>query len=116
MTEQVLADTPANPAGQPQRHERRGLVLAVILIAQLMVVLDMSIVNVALPDMQRALGFSPTGLSWVLNAYSLAFGGLLLLGAHPGILPPSPRRRPLPGGHRAMPAFLDHGREVPWAC
>src|SRR5689334_7280802 len=62
------------------------MVLAVILIAQLMVVLDMSIVNVALPDMQRALGFSPTGLSWVLNAYSLAFGGLLLLGARTGDL------------------------------
>ncbi len=51
-----------------------------------MVVLDMSIVNVALPHMQTALGFSPTGLSWVLNAYSLAFGGLLLLGARAGDL------------------------------
>ncbi|MCW2854758.1 MAG: transporter [Marmoricola sp.] len=51
-----------------------------------MVVLDMSIVNVALPHMQAALGFSPTGLSWVLNAYSLAFGGLLLLGARAGDL------------------------------
>jgi EmrB/QacA subfamily drug resistance transporter len=51
-----------------------------------MVVLDMSIVNVALPQMQRALDFSPTGLSWVLNAYSLAFGGLLLLGARSGDL------------------------------
>ena len=90
MTEQLVADTPAasvpNQGGQSERHERRGLVLAVILIAQLMVVLDMSIVNVALPDMQRALGFSPTGLSWVLNAYSLAFGGLLLLGARTGDL------------------------------
>ncbi|MCZ4500509.1 MAG: transporter, partial [Marmoricola sp.] len=53
---------------------------------QLMVVLDMSIVNVALPHMQTALGFTPTGLSWVLNAYSLAFGGLLLLGARAGDL------------------------------
>ena len=51
-----------------------------------MVVLDMSIVNVALPDMQHALSFSPTGLSWVLNAYTLAFGGLLLLGARAGDL------------------------------
>ncbi|MFL6023456.1 MAG: MFS transporter [Marmoricola sp.] len=90
MTEQLVADTPAtsvpNQGGQAARHERRGLVLAVILIAQLMVVLDLSIVNVALPDMQRALGFSSTGLSWVLNAYSLAFGGLLLLGARTGDL------------------------------
>lgn len=60
--------------------------LATILTAQLMVVLDMSIVNVALPHMQRALDFSPTGLSWVVNAYSLAFGGLLLLGARSGDL------------------------------
>jgi EmrB/QacA subfamily drug resistance transporter len=62
------------------------LLLPVILVAQLMVVLDMSIVNVALPDMQRELDFSPTGLSWVLNAYTLAFGGLLLLGARAGDL------------------------------
>jgi EmrB/QacA subfamily drug resistance transporter len=88
VTEQLVADTPATPVSTTgsQRHERRGMVLAVILIAQLMVVLDMSIVNVALPDMQRALGFSPTGLSWVLNAYSLAFGGMLLLGARTGDL------------------------------
>jgi EmrB/QacA subfamily drug resistance transporter len=62
------------------------LLLPVILVAQLMVVLDMSIVNVALPDMQKALDFSPAGLSWVLNAYTLAFGGLLLLGARTGDL------------------------------
>jgi EmrB/QacA subfamily drug resistance transporter len=60
--------------------------LAVILTAQLMVVLDATIVNVALPRMQVALGFSPTGLSWVLNAYVLTFGGLLLLGARAGDL------------------------------
>ncbi len=92
MSDQLVADIPADAlhlsAAQPTRPraERRGLVLAVILIAQLMVVLDMSIVNVALPHMQTALGFSPTGLSWVLNAYSLAFGGLLLLGARAGDL------------------------------
>jgi len=67
-------------------RERPGLVLATILTTQLMVVLDMSIVNVALPQMQHALDFSPTGLSWVVNAYSLAFGGLLLLGARSGDL------------------------------
>lgn len=87
MSDQLLADTPAIPAStEPKRQERRGLVLAVILLAQLMVVLDLSIVNVALPHMQTALGFSPTGLSWVLNAYSLTFGGLLLLGARSGDL------------------------------
>ena len=51
-----------------------------------MVVLDASIVNVAIPHMRDALGFSQTGLSWVMNAYTLAFGGLLLLGASAGDL------------------------------
>jgi EmrB/QacA subfamily drug resistance transporter len=87
VSDQLIADTPAIAVPRTEaRDPRRGLVLAVILTAQLMVVLDMSIVNVALPDMQTALGFSPTGLSWVLNAYSLAFGGLLLLGARTGDL------------------------------
>jgi len=87
VSDQLIADTPATTApAELTRNPRRGLVLATILIAQLMVVLDLSIVNVALPHMQAALGFSPTGLSWVLNAYSLAFGGLLLLGARAGDL------------------------------
>ncbi|GAA2066498.1 MFS transporter [Williamsia deligens] len=51
---------------------------------QLMVVVDATIVNVALPDIERALGFSSASLSWVLNAYTLSFGGLLLLGARMG--------------------------------
>ncbi|MEP6851217.1 MAG: MFS transporter [bacterium] len=58
--------------------------LITILICQLMVVLDATIVNVALPDIQHALGFTPTNLSWVVNAYTLTFGGLLLLGARMG--------------------------------
>ena len=64
----------------------RSIVLAVILTAQLMVVLDATIVNVALPHIQRAFGFSSASLSWVLNAYVLTFGGLLLLGARAGDL------------------------------
>src|SRR4051794_38681531 len=67
-------------------RDRSSLVLAVILTCQLMVVLDATIVNVALPDMQSALHFSSTTLSWVLNAYTLTFGGLLLLGARAGDL------------------------------
>jgi EmrB/QacA subfamily drug resistance transporter len=87
VSDQLIADTPASVASsRGPRHERPRLVLATILTAQLMVVLDMSIVNVALPHMQTALDFSPTGLSWVLNAYSLTFGGLLLLGARSGDL------------------------------
>jgi len=56
-----------------------GLALLVIASAQLMVVLDATLVNVALSHIQRALGFSGSGLEWVVNAYELAFGGLLLL-------------------------------------
>lgn len=76
--------------------DRSSLVLAVILTCQLMVVLDATIVNVALPDMQSALHFSSTTLSWVLNAYTLTFGGLLLLGARTGDL--LGRRRIFVGG------------------
>ena len=70
--------------GSPPR--RLGLALAVIATAQLMVVLDATIVNVALPHIQEALGFSGTNLEWVVNAYALAFGGLLLLGGRSGDL------------------------------
>ena len=65
---------------------RLGLALLVIATAQLMVVLDATIVNVALPHIQRALGFSGSGLEWVVTAYALAFGGLLLLGGRAGDL------------------------------
>ena len=68
------------------RPQRLGLALAVIATAQLMVVLDATIVNVALPHIQHALGFSGTNLEWVVNAYALAFGGLLLLGGRSGDL------------------------------
>src|SRR5215813_10644611 len=70
--------------GQRQQGRRLGLALAVIATAQLMVVLDATIVNVALPHIQRALGFTGTGLEWVVNAYALTFGGLLLLGGRAG--------------------------------
>jgi EmrB/QacA subfamily drug resistance transporter len=65
---------------------REGVALVVIAAAQLMVVLDATIVNVALPHIQRALGFSGSGLEWVVNAYALTFGGLLLLGGRAGDL------------------------------
>ena len=75
-----VAATGAGPGGPAGRTQRRWLVLAVIGIAQLMVVLDATIVNIALPSAQRALGFSTTDRQWVLTAYALAFGGLLLVG------------------------------------
>ena len=77
------AATPSSGSAAPRRL---GLALAVIATAQLMVVLDATIVNVALPHIQTALGFSGTGLEWVVNAYALAFGGLLLLGGRTGDL------------------------------
>ena len=61
-------------------HERRWLILVVIAIAQLMVVLDVTIVNIALPSAQQELGFSDDDRQWVITAYALAFGSLLLLG------------------------------------
>ncbi len=59
---------------------RAGMALAAACVCQLMVVLDISVVNVALPDIGRSLGFSSSSLSWVVSAYTLTFGGLLLLG------------------------------------
>ncbi|MDQ1676262.1 MAG: hypothetical protein QOC93_1406 [Actinomycetota bacterium] len=67
-------------------HRHLGLALIVISVAQLMVVLDSTIVNIALPHIKTDLHFSDVGLSWVVNAYTLAFGGLLLLGGRAGDL------------------------------
>jgi EmrB/QacA subfamily drug resistance transporter len=78
----VVDDLPGRASPAAPRH--LGLALVVIATAQLMVVLDATIVNVALPDIQKALGFSGTGLEWVVNAYALTFGGLLLLGGRAG--------------------------------
>jgi EmrB/QacA subfamily drug resistance transporter len=80
----VIDDMPADAAAPAHRH--LGLALVVIATAQLMVVLDATIVNVALPNIQLALGFSGSGLEWVVNAYALTFGGLLLLGGRAGDL------------------------------
>src|SRR6266699_1778283 len=59
---------------------RQGFALALLCIAQFIVVLDFSIVNVALPSIQNDLGFSTHNLQWVVSAYSLTLGGFLLLG------------------------------------
>jgi EmrB/QacA subfamily drug resistance transporter len=72
----------ARQAGQ--LRGRPVAALALVLCAQLMVILDLTIVNVALPSIEHGLHFSATGLSWVLNAYALTFGGLLLLGGRAG--------------------------------
>ncbi len=75
------------------RVARPGLALVTIAIAQLMVMLDITIVNIALPTLQRSLGFSSSSLAWVIDAYVLTFGGFLLLGGRLGDL--ARRRRML---------------------
>ena len=77
-------ETPA-PAADPN-HERRWVILGVLALAQLMVVVDATIVNIALPSAQADLGFSDANRQWIVTAYALAFGGLLLLGGKIGDL------------------------------
>src|SRR5437868_3103457 len=66
--------------------DSRWLALVVLCVGMLMVILDQTIVNVALPSIQADLGFSAAGLAWVVNAYLIAFGGLLLLAGRLGDL------------------------------
>src|SRR5690348_18401531 len=68
----VASDVPADP--------RRWKALGVLALIQFMLILDVTVVNVALPRMQQDLGFSRAGLAWVVNGYVLMAGGLLLLG------------------------------------
>jgi EmrB/QacA subfamily drug resistance transporter len=68
------------------KAQNLGLALLVITAATLLVVLDSTIVNVALPSIRTGLGFTPAGLEWVITAYSVAFGGLLLFGGRAGDL------------------------------
>jgi EmrB/QacA subfamily drug resistance transporter len=70
----------AVPAPRIELDPRRWAILAVVVVAQLMVVLDASIVTIALPSAQKALGISVANRQWVITAYTVAFGGLLLLG------------------------------------
>jgi EmrB/QacA subfamily drug resistance transporter len=67
-------------ARRPRLAVAPGVVLLLVCLGQFMVLLDISVVNVALPSMRADLGFSTTGLEWVVNAYTLAFSGFLLLG------------------------------------
>ena len=74
-------ETPGPPAG---RADRRWMILVVVAVAQLMVVLDSTIVNIALPSAQHSLGFANSDRQWVVTAYALAFGSLLLVGGRLG--------------------------------
>jgi EmrB/QacA subfamily drug resistance transporter len=112
----------AGRTGTESSRRRLGVALFVIATAQLMIVLDATIVYVALPHIQAALGFSGSGLEWVANAYALTFGGLLLLGGRAGDL--LGRRRmfiiglllfsaaSLAGGLATSPAWLLAARAV----
>ncbi|MEU9371883.1 MFS transporter [Streptomyces avermitilis] len=83
MTTSQLIHDQKKP-GAARREGHPGIALAVIAACQLMVVLDSTIVNIALPHIQDALKFSTTDLTWVVSAYTLTFGGLLLLGGRAG--------------------------------
>src|SRR5437762_4025272 len=72
--------------GTIHQTSRRWLALLVLCAGFLMIILDATIVNVALPTIQKDLGFSQSGLAWVVNAYLIAFGGLLLLAGRLGDL------------------------------
>jgi MFS family permease len=76
-----VVDLVSDAASTDSAWDRRGwLVLGVIGLAQLMVVLDLTVMNIALPSAQRALHFTTVDRQWVVTAYTLAFGSLLLLG------------------------------------
>ena len=106
------------PTGAFTSHDtppkRLGLALFVICAAQLMIVLDGTIVNIALPHIETDLGFSQANLQWVITIYTLAFGGVLLLGGRLGDLygrrrmfvwvsPSSPWPRSSPASPRTRP-------------
>ena len=82
----TLRLVPRSEAGAGERRPPRGMVLAIILAGYLLVLIDVSILMAALPSIRADLGFSDTSLSWAQNAYTLTFGGLLLLGARAGDL------------------------------
>ena len=76
----VVTDSVGGLNARPEPDPRRWRILAVVVVAQLMIVLDASIVTIALPSAQHALHISTANRQWIITAYTLAFGGLLLLG------------------------------------
>lgn len=81
-----MADSMTKTASASSQRDHRWLAFGVLCLGALMIVLDVTIVNVALPSIREALGFSETSLAWVVNAYLLTFGGCLLLGGRLGDL------------------------------
>ena len=89
----------STPTPSPSADRRRWATLIIVCFAQLMIVLDVTIVNVALPAIQQDLGFSQANLSWVVNAFLVTFGSLLLLAGRLG---------DLLGRRRVFLSGLDH--------
>src|SRR4051812_36734937 len=85
MTAVAIAREQA-PALHTRSERRRWIALGVLCLGQLMMVLDATIVNVALPSIQRELHFTQSNLTWVVNGYLITFGGLLLLAGRMGDL------------------------------
>jgi MFS family permease len=89
MTEGTATGEPASTSGSAEHDpgsSHLGLALVLISAAQTMIVLDGTVVNIALPHIQTSLGFSQQNLQWVVTGYTLTFGGLLLLGGRSGDL------------------------------
>src|SRR5947199_6113365 len=84
MTDTLQLETKGTSAAGSDRS--RWIALVVLCVGMLMIILDMTIVNVALPSIQRDLGFTQSSLAWVVNAYLITFGGLLLLAGRLGDL------------------------------
>src|SRR5207248_3372897 len=84
-TQQPTTGGPSSAAGDAN-YARRWWIMLIIGIAQLMVVLDATVVNIAMPSAQHALGFSDADRQWIVTAYALAFGSLLLVGGRIGDL------------------------------
>ena len=111
-----MSPNQAGPATRTTSH--RWWALGLIAAAQFMVIMDTSIIGVALPEMQADLGFAPQDLSWVFNAYVVAFGGLLLLGGRLSDLYGAKRVFKTgwavlaAGSLAAVPVVHDHGGHV----
>src|SRR5580692_152009 len=84
--ERSTQETDGRSESERKRERRRWIALAVLCLGQLMMVLDATIVNVALPSIQRELHFSQGNLTWVINGYLVTFGGFLLLAGRMGDL------------------------------
>src|ERR1700679_1613849 len=85
-TEDIEQGAATGGESERKRERRRWIALAILCLGQLMMVLDATIVNVALPSIQRELHFSQSNLTWVINGYLVTFGGFLLLAGRVGDL------------------------------